>query len=173
MSRRLTALVIGNAAYQDGGDLRNPVNDAEDIAAKLADCGFTVSKKTDCTYLQMDRALRDFKKALADSDVGLFFFAGHGMQIEGDNFLAAVDTDATGEVEAKHSSLPLNRIIEVMEKAENSSSIIILDACRNNPFERAWTRTARSRGLAPVYAPRGTLVAFATSPGQFASDGRG
>lgn len=173
MSRRLTALVIGNADYADAGVLKNPGNDAEDISAKLEDCGFTVATKLDCTHKEMDQALRDFKAALKDSDVGLFFFAGHGMQVDGDNYLAAVDTDVADEIAAKHSSLALNKVIEVMEKAGNASSIIMLDACRNNPFERAWSRSMSSRGLAPVYAPRGTLVAYATSPGQVASDGSG
>lgn len=173
MSRRLTALVIGNADYVDAGELKNPVNDAADISDKLAECGFTVTTKLDCSYREMDQALKDFKKALKDSDVALFFFAGHGMRVDGDNYLAAVDTDVSDEVAAKHSSLALNKVIEVMEKADNASSIIVLDACRNNPFERAWSRSMNSRGLAPVYAPRGTLVAYATSPGQVASDGCG
>lgn len=173
MSRRLAALVIGNADYVDAGELKNPVNDATDISAKLEECGFTVATKLNCSYHEMDRALKDFKKALKDIDVGLFFFAGHGMQVEGDNYLAAIDTDVSDEVTAKHSSLALNKVIEVMEKADNTSSIIVLDACRNNPFERAWSRSVISRGLAPVYAPKGTLVAYATSPGQVASDGRG
>ncbi|KWT70128.1 MULTISPECIES: caspase family protein [unclassified Variovorax] len=173
MSRRLTALVIGNADYADAGKLKNPGHDATDISAKLTECGFTVATKLNCSHQEMDQALKDFKKALKDSDVGLFFFAGHGMQVDGSNYLAAVDTDVSGEVEAKHSSLALNQVIDVMEKANNASSIIILDACRNNPFERAWVRSMSSRGLAPVYAPRGTMVAYATSPGQVASDGRG
>jgi len=173
MSRRLTALVIGNATYEHAGVLTNPTNDAEDIAAKLTACGFTVSKAIDCSVLEMDRALKRFKKSLTDNDVGLFFFAGHGMQIEGENYLAAINTDTAGEDEAKYSSLALNRVIEVMEKAGTSTNIIILDACRDNPFERAWRRSAAARGLAPVYAPKGTLIAFATSPGQVASDGKG
>jgi len=105
MSRRLTALVIGNAAYEHAGVLTNPTNDAKDIAAKLAGCGFTVSKAIDCSLLEMDRVLKRFKKTLAENDVGLFFFAGHGMQIEGENYLAAIDTDTAGEDEAKYSSL--------------------------------------------------------------------
>ncbi len=173
MSRRLTALVIGNADYVDAGELKNPVNDAADIAAKLAACGFTVATRLNCSHRQMDEAIKDFKGALNDSDVGLFFFAGHGIQVDGDNYLAAVDTDVADEIAAKHSSLALNKVIEVMEKADNASSIIILDACRNNPFARRWSRSMSSRGLAPVYAPRGTLVAYATSPGQVASDGSG
>jgi len=173
MSRRLTALVIGNADYVDAGTLKNPVNDATDISAKLTECGFTVATRLNCTHREMDQALKDFKKALKDTDVGLFFFAGHGMQVDGSNYLAAVDTDVSGEIEAKHSSLSLNQVIEIMERADSASSIIILDACRNNPFERAWSRSMSTRGLAPVYAPRGTLVAYATSPGQIADDGRG
>ncbi|PZP29045.1 MAG: peptidase C14 [Roseateles depolymerans] len=173
MSRRLNALVIGNAAYEAVDALKNPVNDAEDVGAKLETCGFTVIRSLDSDHADMDRALKKFQRVLKDSDVGLFFFAGHGMQIDGENYLAAVDTDGTDEIAAKHSSLALNRVIEVMEKSGCSTSIIVLDACRNNPFERAWTRSMESRGLAPVYAPRGTLIAFATSPGQTASDGRG
>lgn len=96
MSRRLTALVFGNGAYEDAGELENPVNDAEDVAAKLEACGFSVIKEIDCTVAKMDRALKRFKRELPDNDVGLFFFAGHGMQIEGDNYLAAVDTDTAG-----------------------------------------------------------------------------
>lgn len=173
MSRRLNALVIGNAAYEAVDELKNPVNDAQDVAGKLETCGFTVIRETDSRHVDMDRVLKRFQKVLKDSDVGLFFFAGHGMQIDGENYLAAIDTDGADEIAAKHSSLALNRVIEAMEKSACATSIIVLDACRNNPFERAWTRSMEARGLAPVYAPRGTLIAFATSPGQTASDGEG
>jgi uncharacterized caspase-like protein len=148
MSRRLNALVIGNAAYEAVDALKNPVNDAEDVGAKLETCGFTVIRSLDSDHADMDQALKKFQRVLKDSDVGLFFFAGHGMQIDGENYLAAVDTDGTDEIAAKHSSLALNRVIEVMEKSGCSTSIIVLDACRNNPFERAWTRSMESRGLA-------------------------
>lgn len=173
MAKRLTALVVGNAAYVQVAQLSNPMNDADDVAAKLAARGFTVIKKTDCTHKAMDKALKDFRASLTDTDVALFFFAGHGMQIDGENYLAAVDTDAGSEIDAKHSSLPLNRIIETMEKSAAATNIVILDACRDNPFERAWHRSAAARGLAPVYAPRGTIIAYATSPGQVALDGKG
>lgn len=173
MTRRLNALVIGNAAYQTVNKLKNPANDANDVGCKLEDCGFTVIRSIDSDHAAMDRAIKCFQLALKESDVGLFFFAGHGMQIDGENYLAAVDTDGADEITAKHSSLALNYIIAVMEKSSCATSIIMLDACRNNPFERAWSRTIESRGLAPVYAPRGTLIAYATSPGQTASDGRG
>lgn len=173
MSRRLTALVIGNSDYPGANKLKNPANDAEDVAAQLESCGFSIIKEIDCSHSEMDQALKRFKKSLANNDVGLFYFAGHGMQIDGDNYLTAIDTDNAGEDEAKYSSLPLNRVIDVMENAPTSTSIVILDACRDNPFDRAWTRSASVRGLAPVYAPRGTLIAYSTSPGQVASDGRG
>jgi hypothetical protein len=173
MTKRLAALVFGNAAYQQVGPLQNPTNDADDIAANLTSRGFTVIKKTDCTHKEMDQALKDFRALLKNSDVGLFFFAGHGMQIDGENYLAAVDSDADTETDAKHSSLPLNRVIETMEKSDTATNIVILDACRDNPFERAWHRSASTRGLAPVYAPKGTIIAYATSPGQIARDGKG
>ena len=95
------------------------------------------------------------------------------MQVKGDNYLAAVDTGFAKEITARHTFLPLNQVIDVMEAGANASSIIILDACRDNPFERAWSRSVEARGLAPVYAPRGTIVAYATSPGQVADDGDG
>jgi hypothetical protein len=173
MRRRLTALVIGNADYTNTTPLNNPVNDAADISAKLTACGFTVVTKTNCTNEEMERALEEFKNDLEDNDVGLFFFAGHGMQVQDKNYLTAIDTSFVDEISAKHKSLPLNQVIEVMERGENASSIIILDACRNNPFEKAWKREIKTRGLAPVYAPKGTIVAYATSPGQTASDGSG
>ena len=173
MAIRHTALIIGNAAYAHAGALSNPANDSDDIAAVLSKRGFEVIKKNDCTHKQMDVALKEFKAALKDSDVGLFFFAGHGMQTEGENYLAAIDTDVDTETDAKHSSLPLNRVIDTMEKAATVTNIIVLDACRNNPFERKWQRSASMRGLAPVYAPKGTIIAYATSPGQVASDGSG
>jgi hypothetical protein len=173
MAKRFTALVIGNAAYTQVAQLNNPTNDADDVAAKLATYGFAVIKKTDCTHKAMDQALKAFRTALKDSDVALFFFAGHGMQIDGENYLAAVDADAGTEIDAKHSSLPLNQVIETMEKSAAATKIIILDACRDNPFERAWHRSAAAKGLAPVYAPRGTLIAYATSPRQVALDGKG
>lgn len=173
MRRKLAALVIGNADYEHASKLKNPVNDADDITTKLLASGFTVEKVLDCTYPEMDQALKRFKQSLKDQDVGVFFFAGHGLQINGENYLTAIDTDASGEDEAKYSSLPLNRVIDVMEKADTQTSIIILDACRDNPFERAWARSTAPRGLAPVYAPRGSLIAYATSPGQVALDGAG
>jgi len=169
----MAALVIGNGAYQGCGTLRNPVNDAEDMAAKLTSYGFHVLVATDACRVEMDRKLREFKGILATNEVGLFFFAGHGMQIEGANYLLAVDTDTSSELDAKHSSLPLDKVIDTMARSDASMKVVILDACRNNPWERAWHRSPAMRGLASVYAPKGTIIGFATSPGEVAEDGTG
>lgn len=165
------ALCIGNGAYL-GDPLRNPANDAESILRRLEALSFSCMLLKDASICQMDASIKAFSEELKDSDVGLFFFAGHGMQIDGENFLTAIDTDFYNENAAKYSSHQLSRIIDVLEKGANSTSIIILDACRNNPYERQW-RGVGSRGLAPVYAPKGTIIAFATSPGQVALDGDG
>jgi uncharacterized caspase-like protein len=147
----MAALVFGNADYEGGGSLRNPVHDAEDIAAKLKSYGFEVIVATDQTNKDMDKKLKAFKELLERNEVGLFFFAGHGMQIDGTNYLLAVDSDAESETDVKHSSLSLDKVIDVMEESKASTKIIILDACRDNPWERAWNRTAATRGLASVH----------------------
>ncbi len=165
------ALCIGNCKYSDCAELLNPVNDATDISKKLKNLGFKVQILCDYEYKDMDIELNKFQQELESSDVGLFFFAGHGIQIDSENYLAAIDTKFETEINAKHTSLSLNKVINILEKGRNKTSIIILDACRNNPFERRWRGT--SRGLAPVFAPKGTIIAFATSPGEVACDGSG
>jgi hypothetical protein len=169
----MAALVIGNAAYPDGDNLGNPVNDAKDLGAKLKAYGFNVIIATDCTASEMEKQLKAYRELLDTHEVGLFFFAGHGMQIEGSNYLLALDTDMDSEIDAKHSSLSLDKVVDVMAKSQASTKIIILDACRNNPWERKWHRGAATRGLASVYAPKGTIIGFATSPGEVAFDGTG
>lgn len=168
----MAALVIGNAEYKKA-PLKNPVNDATDVAAKLKRYDFNVIMATDCSNKDMAKALKVFQKLLDSHEVGLFFFAGHGMQIDGHNYLLATDTDTSSETDAEHSSLALDKVLRVMEKSKASTKIIILDACRNNPWERRWHRSAATRGLASVYAPKGTIIGFATSPGEVADDGAG
>lgn len=165
------ALLIGNGAYPES-PLANPANDARALDAKLAELGFDTHHETDAGVKLMDVRLGEFGAKLTDYEVGLFFFAGHGMQIDGVNYLTAVDTNFTEEIDAKYSSLPLDKVIETMEAAGSRMNILILDACRTNPYERRW-RTGAPRGLAPVYAPKGMIVAYATSPGQVALDGYG
>ncbi|EGR1130011.1 caspase family protein [Vibrio cholerae] len=166
----MTALVIGNGAYPEC-QLKNATNDADDMSQKLLEFGFSVIKLTDATKKSIDESVNSFRDNLNSNEIGLFYFAGHGMQIEGENYITAVDSDFSTEIDAKYSSYPLNKIIEIMEKSENKTNIIILDACRNNPYLRAWNRDPSHEGLAPVHAPKGTIIAFSTSPGEVASDG--
>lgn len=165
------ALLIGNNAYPDA-TLKNAVNDALRLGEKLQKLNFECIVRTDTANAEMETALKEFSDALKIAEVGLFFFAGHGMQISGKNYLTAINTKFDTEITAKHSSLSLDQVIDTMDAGANRTSIIVLDACRNNPYERKW-RSSDALGLAPVYAPRGTLIAYATSPGQFASDGTG
>lgn len=173
MIQQRAALVIGNANYtgQNTKKLRNPVNDATAIATKLKKYGFGITSVSDGTFVQMRAALSTFQGTIQPGGVALVFFAGHGIQIDGENFLFACDTDAGGENQAKYSSLSLNQVIDVLDRSKADTKIIILDACRENPFEAAWHRSGANRGLASVFAPRGTIIAYATSPGQIAADG--
>ncbi|WP_313326062.1 caspase family protein [Pseudomonas qingdaonensis] len=166
------ALVIGNAAYPEN-PLANPRHDAEDIATVLRQFEFDVLEIKDVSHEGMQRALIEFRSQLHLADLGLFFFAGHGLQIDGKNYLLATDTSMEDPVDVRFSSMELDRVIATMERAETTTNVIILDACRNNPWERRWHRSGGTQGLASVYVPRGTLIAFATSPGQTAADGVG
>jgi uncharacterized caspase-like protein len=172
MTRKMAALVMGNAAHRKK-PLKNPVNDATDMAAKLKHYDFNVILGTDYTNKDMSKALKAFQKLLDSHEVGLFFFAGHGIQIDGHNYLLATDTDVSTQTEIEHGSLSLDKVLKVMERSKASTKIIILDACRDNPWERRWNRSAATRGLASVYAPKGTIIGFATSPGEVADDGAG
>lgn len=174
MTQQRAALIIGNANYTGPNttELRNPVKDASTIAKKLKRYGFALTHISDGTFADMRAALSTFQGAIEPGGVALVFFAGHGVQIDGENFLFACDTDASGENQAKFSSLSLNQVIDALDRSKADTNIIILDACRENPFEAAWHRSGATRGLASVFAPRGTIIAFATSPGQVALDGR-
>jgi len=172
MNKRV-ALIIGNGNYQTVDKLKNPAHDAEDVEKRLKRFGFTTQLVTDATNQELDRALKTFQNLLASAEVALVFFAGHGLQIADENFLIAVDSDLQDEISARHSSLPLNRVIETLEHGKATTNIVMLDACRDNPYKTPWARSSAKKGLAPVYVPRGTLLAYATSPGQYASDGKG
>lgn len=164
------ALVIGNAAYPSS-PLLNAANDARAITAALKENGFQVTHRENVGRKEMHTLLRKFGERLQKGGVGLFFFAGHGMQIKGRNFLIPVDGDIKREDEVEYSALDANAVLSKMESAKNRMNIVILDACRNNPFARSFRSGAM--GLAQMDAPLGTLVAFATAPGSVASDGAG
>ncbi len=164
------ALVIGNAAYEEA-PLRNPVNDARAMAATLEGLGFEVIRLENATKEQMERALVQFTSRLDDGSSGLFYYAGHGIQVRGRNYLVPVGTRLQSQQEARIESVGVDLVLDELTYAGNRLNIVILDACRNNPFERRLR--GASRGLAAIDAARGTLIAYATSPGSVALDGEG
>lgn len=164
------ALVIGNSGYQDA-PLKNPVNDARAVRDALARCGFAVTELENASRSQMREAIRSFGARIAEGGVGLFYFAGHGMQVKGRNFLIPVGADIAHEDEVAGEAVEVDAILAKMDTAKNRLNILVLDACRNNPFGRSFRST--QQGLAQVDAPTGTFVAFATAPGRTAADGSG
>jgi len=170
--RRL-ALVIGNSRYLHGSVLANPVNDARALKHALEDLGFVVIIQENGTQKTMKRAIDDFGRELKSYDVGLFFFAGHGVQVSGNNFLIPVDARLESESDVEYDAVRADRVLAKMESAGAITNIVILDACRDNPFERGWKRGVTGSGLAFMDAPSGSIIAYATSPGQTASDGSG
>ena len=164
------ALVIGNSAYKQG-PLRNPVNDARDMAARLRSLGFTVIERSNLGIKQIGSTLREFRAKLTPGSVALVFYAGHGVQIKGENYLPAVDAEISGEEDVPNQSLAVRQIMDVLGDAKTRLNLVFLDACRDNPYARTF-RTA-SRGLSKENAPSGTLISFATRPGSLAADGVG
>jgi GWxTD domain-containing protein len=163
---RRIALCIGNDAYP-GVPLRNAVNDARAIAGELTSAGFVVDLRLDVGREAAERAIDSFIGKLGTAEVGFFYYAGHGIQIAGENYLLPVDFDAQDEIQAKYRSYNTEQLRERMESAGSRVNVIVLDACRDNPYKL--TRSG-SRGWGPMNAGRGTLIALATGPGQTASD---
>lgn len=170
VTERRVALVIGNGAYADS-PLKNPANDARAMAQALRECGFTVDLVLEANRARMLQAVRDFGQRLQAGGVGLFYFAGHGMQVKGENYLMPVGTEIGAEDEVPEQALRVNAVLAKMESAKNRLNLVVLDACRNNPFARSF-RSA-SRGLAQQDAPTGSFIAYATAPGSVAADGAG
>jgi len=165
------ALLIGNASYKSS-PLSNPVNDVRLMDSVLKEAGFTVIKAENASIREMRRLVRDFGDKLKTSGgVGLFYFAGHGVQVRGENFLVSTDSDIRNEDEIADDALNVSVILDKMQNAGNRMNLIILDACRNNPF--AVKSRSASVCLATINAPSGSLVAYSTSPGSVASDGKG
>ncbi len=166
------ALVIGNSKYAQV-PLSNPANDAAAMAKVLTRAGFTVDLKLDADQRQMDAAIRAFGDRLKGDSVGLFYFAGHGVQVKGRNFLLPVGATVQREDEVPFKAIDAQQVLDKMDAAKNRVNVVILDACRDNPFAKASRSTAGSGGLSQMDAPSGSLLAFATAPGSVASDGKG
>lgn len=164
------ALVIGNSAYPDA-PLRNPVNDARSMSERLERLGFHVISVENAGRDAMQKAILEFATRLRGESTGLFYYAGHGIQARGRNYLLPVDAEVDSERALRFQAVDVQAILEEMQFAGNRMNIVILDACRNNPFERRFRGGAR--GLAAIDAARGTLIAYATAPGAVAADGDG
>ena len=167
-----TALVIGNSEYGDLGRLRNPVNDARDMASILRRLGFSVVLELNRGQEQMEDAIVEFGKSLRRGGVGLFYFAGHAVQVDGRNYLIPVGAMINSQKDVRYKAVDLGQVLDEMYEAGNGLNIVVLDACRDNPLPRS-VRSGAGRGLTRVDAPRGTFIAFATSPGSVAQDGEG
>ncbi|CAO3433645.1 caspase family protein [Azospirillum doebereinerae] len=175
MGERRVALVLGNSAYQHAPRLPNPVNDARAIAESLRSAGFELiggGAQLDLDKAGTERAIRSFGGKLAGADVGLFYYAGHGLQMRGTNFLLPTSANLTKEADVRYELIDIEMVLEEMTLAESRLNIVILDACRNNPFGGRGFR-AVSPGLAQMQAPAGTIIAYATQPGAVAADGNG
>jgi len=180
---RRVALVIGNAAYPSA-PLRNPCNDAKAFAAKLGEVNpaFHVTLRLDVSRDDMEDALETFEGQLVDADTALLFFAGHGLQVKGVNFLMPVDAEIRQETHLRRRAFALNEILDIMGRRVRSSSLVFLDACRDNPFARSLLAgfsdverggSLTHSGLAEIRADAGSFIAFATAPDNVALDGSG
>ncbi len=172
------ALAIGNSEYKHTPRLENPKNDATDMAAVLKKLGFAVIEGRELDKAAMDRTIRDFAEALGGAQAGLFFYAGHGLQVGGQNYLVPVDAKLTTASAIDFEMVRLDLVHRTMER-ETSTNILIMDACRDNPLARNLARALGTRssqigrGFASVEAGEGTLISYSTQPGNVALDGKG
>jgi hypothetical protein len=169
------ALVIGNSAYQKVANLANPAHDAEDISESLKRLGFTVNTVTNADFDGFRRALRDFGRMAPSADMAVFYFAGHGVEIDGNNWLLPTDAELKSDVDARTEAIGLRSAMDAVAAAK-TLGLVILDACRNNPFStmrRPATRSVQMLGLAPVAPADNVLVAYAARDGTVAADGAG
>lgn len=168
------ALVVGNAAYDNVTPLDNPVNDATLMAQTLEKVGFDVTLATDTSERELSRAISAFGRELrsaGEDATGLFYYAGHGVQSFGNNYLLPVDIDLQDAADLSLVGVPAQAVLRQMFSARNRTNIVILDACRNNPFSAI--PDLDDNGLAEMKAPRGTFLAYSTAPGEIAVDGAG
>jgi TPR repeat protein/uncharacterized caspase-like protein len=167
------ALVIGNSAYKNISRLDNPANDAKLMASTLKRLGFTLignGAQVDLDKAAFDNAAQNFGRQLQGADVGLFYYAGHGVQVGGSNFLVPVNANPTREADVDFQMVDVNVLLRQMQGSGTRLNLVVLDACRNNPFAGGGMRSA-NRGLAQMFAPEGTLISYATQPGNVAQDG--
>ncbi|MFZ1813710.1 MAG: caspase family protein [Rhizobiaceae bacterium] len=165
------ALIVGNSDYESAPKLTNPANDSSLMARTLEGAGFAVTLVQNASYRELKQALLEFGRQLRGEGIeaGLFYYAGHGVQVKGENYLVPINASITSEDEVGLEAINVNDFLQVMNSSDAEVNIVVLDACRDNPFKGS-TRSL-SRGLAPIDAPKGTFIAYATSPGDVALDG--
>lgn len=175
VNQQRIALVIGNGNYANAGKLANPINDARAMESTLTSLGFKVLEYEDLSQSEMKKAVDDFGQQLDNYDVSLVFYAGHGIQVNGKNYLIPIDASISSKKDVEYNAIDAGRVLAKMEDAPTKTNIIILDACRNNPFERSWRAVkingTGGGGLAFMNAPTGSLIAYSTAPGNTAADG--
>jgi uncharacterized caspase-like protein len=179
-AEKRVALVVGNSNYTEVGTLPNPVNDANAISAALKGAGFEVILGVNVDKKEFDTRIRNFAALLEDADVAIFFYAGHGLQVAGRNYLIPVDAHLQGERDLDFDAVNLDFIMKQMELGRaDKTNIVFLDACRDNPFSQNLARsmgtrsTSIGKGLAQVDTGVGTFIAYSTQPGNVALDGKG
>lgn len=170
------ALVIGNSAYRNVPYLLNPGNDAREVGHALTRLGFSVTRLNDATYDQMRRALLEFGRQARNTEIAVVFFAGHGIEVGGENWLIPIDAELKSDTDVEHEALGLKGVMLTVE-GTSKLGLVILDACRNNPFAAKMQQLVRSRsvsrGLTQVEPNANVLVAYASRDGTLASDGEG
>ena len=172
-AEKRVALVVGNSAYQNVSRLENPKSDALLVADTLKRLGFTViggQAQVELDKAGFDSVIQRFGSQLMGADVALFYYAGHGIQVRGTNYLVPISANPTREADVDFQMVDVNLVLRQMEGAGTRLNIVILDACRNNPFGGRGLRAADG-GLAQIRAPEGTLLSYATQPGNVALDG--
>jgi uncharacterized caspase-like protein len=179
-AEKRVALVVGNSSYKEVGKLANPVNDANEIASALKAAGFEVILGIDVDKRGFDTKVRNFADLMEGADVAIFFYAGHGLQVAGRNYLIPVDAHLAGERDLDFDAENLDFILKQMElNRADKTNIVFLDACRDNPFAQNLARSMGTRsasigkGLAQVETGVGTFIAYSTQPGNVALDGKG
>lgn len=180
LASKRVALVVGNAAYLHAPPLANPMNDARDISERLKALGFEVHTGLDLDKAAFDAKVRDFSSSLETADVAILFYAGHGLQVAGQNYLVPVDAKLAKERDLEFEAVRLEFVLKQMELGrEDKTNIVFLDACRDNPLSRSLARSMGTRsasigkGLAQVDAGVGTFISYSTQPGNVALDGKG
>src|SRR5215470_3707151 len=174
-AEKRVALVVGNSAYKNVTALDNPTKDAALMADTLRDLGFSLTGNralTDLDKAGLDQAIQEFGRQVVGADVAMFYYAGHGVQVRGSNYLVPVGANPTREADVDFQMVDVNLVLRQMEDSGTRLNLVVLDACRNNPFGGRGLR-ASDGGLAQMRAPEGTLISFATQPGNVAQDGDG